>query len=491
MKKILLSTVLTVLIACSPAKKTIETTTTEVINDFEKTAKLYERFIAGEPNKTMLNLFFTQMPKGGDLHHHYTGTIYAETYLDWVKAKGWFINSCSLKIEQEAGNTEGCKSLTVDELMKNDALYRELLTLWSDKDFDNHYHNQPAPDQNFFYTFGYFGPVSNEYMQDGLQILKERAIAENVSYIETMLTRVGLKYSKIVNSTVSDVLIAQLEGAKSQKEVDLILDRIDNIYLKNDYFNTGVTSFIQMVDKLHSGMDDANFTMRYQTYGVRTLNPLHVYTDLLSGYLAAEGSNYIVGVNIVAPENNQIALDNYTLHMQMYNHLLRKYPDVNRALHAGELTLGMVRPKDLLFHIDEAIDIAKAQRIGHGIDLPYESEPIQLLSKLKEQAAIEINLTSNQFILGVEGKEHPYLIYSQYGVPLVISTDDSGVSRNNLTNEYVLLASRYQPSYAKIKEYVYNSIRYSFLSSALKDKMKQNLDKRFEVFEAEMASSGL
>jgi len=43
----------------------------------------------------------------------------------------------------------------------------------------------------------------------------------------------------------------------------------------------------------------------------------------------------------------------------MYNYLLRKYPIVNRSLYAGELTLGMVRPKDLTFHIEEAIDIAK------------------------------------------------------------------------------------------------------------------------------------
>lgn len=39
------------------------------------------------------------------------------------------------------------------------------------------------------------------------------------------------------------------------------------------------------------------------------------------------------------------------------------------------------------------------------------------------------------------------LIYSAYGVSIVICTDDSGASRNNLTGEYVMLAARYKPSY--------------------------------------------
>ena len=78
-------------------------------------------------------------------------------------------------------------------------------------------------------------------------------------------------------------------------------------------------------------------------------------------------------------------------------------------------------------------------------------------------------------------------IYATYGVPIVISTDDSGVSRNNLSHEYVLLARRYHPSYKTIKTYVYNSIEYSFLTPAEKTKMRAQLDKKFEIFEKEMS----
>lgn len=454
------------------------------------TSKFYESmFDGGNPNVAKLNLFFTKMPKGGDLHHHYSGTIYAETYLDWVAKKDWRIDTCTLRIVAAGERTgEGCDLITVQQLLADDTLYRKLLTLWSDKDYQNHSHDQPPPDSNFFNTFGYFGAVSDEYTDVGLNILKERALKENVLYIETMLSRVGVRGADYFDGDTAKTLSQLLRKAQSQEETDTVLDRITSALVGDKRFISSVNEFIAMVENNHCGIDDNDFVMRYQTYAVRVLDPIQVFTDLLAGYLAAEKSPLIVGVNIVAPENNGVALADYTLHMRMYRYLLGKYPHVNRALHAGELALGMVRPKDLTFHIQQARDIAQAQRIGHGIDLPYEQHCLELLKDLKDNAAVEINLTSNEFILGVEGNEHPYLIYSSYGVPLVIATDDSGVSRNNLANEYVLLASRYHPSYARIKKYVYNSIQYSFLEPADKASLKNLLDKRFVIFEREMTN---
>jgi len=476
--------------ACSSLPKKSHTSGNQAYN-YKQTEKFYQNTIReNEVDLAKLNLFFTQMPKGGDLHHHYTGTIYAETYLDWIKAKGWFINPCTskiAKIKDKNNKNQPCSVLNIDELSKNNSAYRKLLTLWSDKDYGNHSHDQPAPDTNFFNTFGYFGSISNEYMDKGLAILKNRAIKENVSYIETMLTRVGAKSSNYFSKPEINTLNNELHNAKNQQELNKIFDKITATLDKDKQFTDKIDSYVKMVNENHQGIDDEQFIMRYQTYVVRVLNPIQVFADLYASYLAVEKSPLVIGVNIVGPENNQIALDDYTLHMQMYNYLLNKYPNVNRALHAGELTLGMVRPKDLNFHIGQARSIAKAQRIGHGIDIPYEENSFTLLKDLKENAVIEINLTSNQFILGVEGNEHPYQIYAAYDVPIVIATDDSGVSRNNLSNEFVLLASRYKPDYALIKIYVYNSIKYSFLSDDNKKKQMVILDKRFIDFEKEVA----
>ena len=463
-------------------------------SNYEVTSNFYDTMLhygngglGDEVNIAALNLFLTQMPKGGDIHHHYTGTIYAETYLDWVGREGWRIDSCSLKIIKSGKPGLGCDALTAAALIADDSRYRQLLMLWSDKDFYNHSHQQPSPDVNFFNTFQYFGPVSDEYMDVGLNIIKQRALKENVSYIETMLSQVGVKSSDYFSSRELTNLNAQLREAHSQQAVDVVLGQLSDVLLGNEKFLNQVNAFTQMVENNHKGIDNDEFMMRYQSYAVRVLDPVQVFMGFLSAYRAAENSPLIVGVNILAPENNPVALADYTLHMRMYNYLLRRNSNVNRSLHAGELTGGMVRPKNLIFHIQQARDIAHAQRIGHGVDLPYEEDSLSLLADLKAHAAIEINLTSNQFILGVQGNEHPYLIYSAYGVPLVIATDDSGVSRNNLTNEYMLLASRYRPHYSKIKEYVYNSIRYSFLSHEDKATGVAMLNKKFERFEEKIA----
>jgi adenosine deaminase len=100
---------------------------------------------------------------------------------------------------------------------------------------------------------------------------------------------------------------------------------------------------------------------------------------------------------------------------------------------------------------------------------------------------IEINLTSNAFINGVQGESHPVTLVRHYGVPYVISTDDAGVTRHNLSNEYVLFASRYKPGYAELKKASYDSIRYSFLPDADKTRLIRQLDARFATFEARIA----
>lgn len=456
-------------------------------SDYQKTSRFYEgMFDGGKPNIARLNLFFTRMPKGGDIHHHYTGSIYAETYLDWVAKKAWFIDSCTLKIVTEKEQSK-CTALTVDQLMSDDRLYRKLLSLWSDKDYKNHFHEQPPPDSNFFSTFGYFGTVSNEFMDTGLKIIRQRAIDENVSYIETMLAKVKVKSKDFFASDEAGRLNGALRAAKSPDEIYRLLGEITTALKENKAFHAAVNDFVVMVDTNHQGIDSDGFTMRFQAYAARVADPLQVFLELLAGHMAADQSRLVVGVNIVAPENHHVALSDYTLHMQMFRYLHKQYPRVNRALHAGELTLGMVEPGDLGFHIRQAREIANAQRIGHGVDLPYEQQPIELLEDLKRNAAVEINLTSNEFILGVEGRAHPYLIYSSYGVPIVISTDDSGVSRNNLSHEYRLLAARYHPSYEQIKGYVYNSIQYSFLTPDEKLSSQALLDKKFDSFEKEMA----
>jgi hypothetical protein len=70
----------------------------------------------------------------------------------------------------------------------------------------------------------------------------------------------------------------------------------------------------------------------------------------------------------------------------------------------------------------------------------------------KKQVLTEINLTSNAVILGVAGKDHPLPLYRKFGVPVSFSTDDEGVSRIDLTHEYVRAVETYDFGYSDLKQ---------------------------------------
>jgi adenosine deaminase len=84
----------------------------------------------------------------------------------------------------------------------------------------------------------------------------------------------------------------------------------------------------------------------------------------------------------------------------------------------------------------------------------------------RDKVAVEINLTSNDVILGVKGKDHPLPLYLAAGVPVTLSTDDLGVSRTDLTHEYMRAVIEHGVSYTQLKQISRNSLTYSFLQGS-------------------------
>jgi len=155
------------------------------------------------------------------------------------------------------------------------------------------------------------------------------------------------------------------------------------------------------------------------------------------------------------------------LQMKMLDYLHSVYPKVPISLHAGELTLGLVPPEGLRFHIRQAVELGHAERIGHGVDVMYEDDARSLLREMAEKhVMVEINLSSNEAILGVKGAEHPFPLYRAARVPVALSTDDEGVSRIDITGEYVRAALDYHLSYQDLKQSARTGMEHSFLPGA-------------------------
>ena len=161
----------------------------------------------------------------------------------------------------------------------------------------------------------------------------------------------------------------------------------------------------QRRESLHCDAEPASAAckvmIRYVYQVLRDFPKEQVFAQTLAGFALASMDPRVVAVNFVQPEDGINSMRNYHLHMQMVDFAKRHYPNVHITLHAGELASGLVPPEGLRFHIREAIELGHAERIGHGVDIMYETGSDQLLKQMREKRiAVEIALTSNDVILG-------------------------------------------------------------------------------------------
>ena len=323
----------------------------------------------------------------------------------------------------------------------------------------------PTPGQasghdHFFSTFARFDAVGKQHRAEMVAATLEQAARDHVGYVELIsnpeqTNRVGRR----MQALNWDAHNYAVDLAQIQAELPTQVEAARAETAHTD---------AQVRQLLHC--DQANpapacaVEYRYVTYVLRTLPQPFVFGQMALNYalVAAGGSRY-VGVNIVAPEDDAVARTDYRAHMAMLRFFSARQPTVPLSLHAGELTLGLVPPADLSFHIRAAVE-AGARRIGHGVDLAYEDNPLGLLRTMRErQVAVEINLTSNDVILGVRGSAHPLSMYLAAGVPVVLSTDDEGVSRIDMTHEYQRAVSEQGLDYLTLKHIARNGLSYAFL----------------------------
>lgn len=437
-------------------------------------------------NEAALTAFFSQMPKGGDLHHHYSGSIYAEPLLAHAIVENFYLNTETMQVEKEkpsSGNWEQFSTLKNNGTL--DVYKQKIMQKWSVKDYN---HVDYPSDKLFFESFSKFSPAIEGNFGQGLLELKNRAITENVSYIETQLSTIPCSMNTDDLTSFNNRL-RQLAKAKDEKGITQSLDSVYNALQQKNAKSYASNFNTNFVAKLHNELkiDDERFKMRYQNFVLRFMEPVDLFKNLVIAFISADSSPLMAGVNIVSPEDGETSMKDYWLHMVMFKYCHSRFPNVKYTLHAGELTLGLVQPEDLTWHINAAIHIAGANRIGHGVDMAYEQNSYDLLQYMaRKDIPIEINLVSNEFILKVKENRHPLTLYKEFGVPIVISTDDAGILRTNMTEQYVLLAKRYKNiTYTDIKQFVYNSINYSFIQeNSVKKQLLKNLDSRFKTFES-------
>ena len=420
------------------------------------------------------------MPKGGDLHSHLSGAVYAESYLRWgiedglcVDRERMALRSCDAACEPDGAAVcpEDLGAAVADRTFRG-----RLIDALSTRNYG--IYERSGHDQ-FFATFAAFGAAGTRPAEMLAEVMA-RAGGQNVLYLELMLSPGMAEAAALAAGLAWDDDLAAMRAHLQDADLDRIAGRMADGLA--DMETQARTHMRCGTGEPSRGCD---VTVRFLAQVIRTRTAPEVFAQIVYGFHFARSSPLVVGINLVAPEDDPVALRDYTRHMRAIAFAAQSAPDVGISLHAGELTLGLVDPRHLRFHIREAVEIAGAQRIGHGTDVMYEDEPYELLALLDERdVLVEIILTSSDVILGVVGDEHPFPIYRAAGVPVALATDDEGVSRIDLTQEYQRAIETYDLSYADVKAMSYDSLTYGFLGAPEKRRLLAELDRRFDAFEA-------
>jgi len=421
----------------------------------QKTARYLDSIRRQPP---LLLAFLHDMPKGGDLHTHLYGAVYAEDLIDFAASDNFCIDRTTSQLI--APPCDSCQKYTSKPAIRcaydDHVLYNQIIDAWSMRNWRP---GDESGHDHFFATFDKFGPAVDGHEAESVASVIDRAAREHVQYIEFMHTADGLTSARLGLKLGWDAEFARMREKLLSGGLKEIAAATSKSLAEDD-----ARSRTQLKCGTPDAQPGCSVTVRYLYQVLRALPREAVFAQILLGFELASTDPRFVGLNLVQPEDEYVPIHDFNEHMAMLDYLHGVYPKVHITLHAGELAMGLVKPEDLTFHIRASVERGHAERIGHGVDVMYEKDPVGLL---KEMAArnvlVEMNLTSNDEILGVSGDDDPLRVYMKYGVPLAISTDDEGVSRSDMTHEYLRAVESYNLPYAELKRMTRQSLEHSFL----------------------------
>jgi adenosine deaminase len=426
----------------------------------EERTSAYLRSVRSQPLLALA--FLREMPKGADLHNHLSGSIYAESWIDFAADDGLCVDRTTAVLMAPPCDVS-CDSFNSKPAVScaygDHILYNTMVDGWSMR---NWIQGEESGHDHFFATFEKFSLASHNHTADMIAEAATRAAADHLQLLELMQTADGGQAAQLGARTGWDEQLPKLRD-------ELLAGGLKDIAAATSRKLTEDEA--KMRTRLKCGTREADpgcqLTVRYLYQVLRGLAPGQVFAQILLGFELASTDPRFVGLNLVMPEDWYVPMHDFELHMKMLNYLHEIYPKVHISLHAGELAMGLVPPDGLTFHVRDSVERGHTERIGHGVDVMNEHDPLGLLREMAERnVLVEICLTSNDLILGVKGDEHPLPVYMKYGVPVALATDDEGVSRSDMTHEYLRAVEEYGISYKDLKRMARLSLEHSFLPGA-------------------------
>ena len=158
-----------------------------------------------------------------------------------------------------------------------------------------------------------------------------------------------------------------------------------------------------------------------------------------------------VGINMAGREDNE---KGYALRfLDTYREMRRKYSGIQLSIHGGEKDSPGREVRDTL--------LLGATRIGHGV-----------------------NLITDPDILDKE-----WVLRERFGIPVCLNTDDAGVWDSDIVDEYYTAVTTFNLIWPEIVQMGRDSLAYSFAQSDVKERMLRDYDAAIRKFEKKYSST--
>lgn len=426
-------------------------------------ADFSERYeaIRDQATPEQLYRFLYALPKGGDLHHHFGGSLIPEwmwdTLTDPTRNGGdTFYSRERFSAAADAIDPQvfhhTIRQHTYDALPPQvQAEYVALseMTATERENWLNAFRlDAPGEGREVFFDHHWSrmgdihrNPhVSFELLAENLKAFA----AEGMRYLETQF---GL-YTKNHNDgtpLTDEEMIAMLEARLAQPDVA----------------DTGIqTRFLETI-------------LRFTPDALESLEETYAWVD-------AHRDRW-VGINMAGIEENG---KGYPLRfLSTYRKLRAKYPTLPLSIHAGE----MDGPDHNIRHTL----LLGASRIGHGVNILGDPDTLLMLQH-SERTLIEINLISNRLLEYVPDlDQHPFPELLRTGVPVCLNTDDRGMWDSNMTDEYYTAVTHFNLSWAELTQLARNSLRHAFVEEPVKTNLLADYEAALSAFEQDYATGSL
>ena len=418
------------------------------------------------------------MPKGGDLHNHLWGSMPIEDLIRWGREDGACVDPLDFTAYAKADCTD-TRLVSMSQATPGSALHKSILAAWSMEGFQG---DMLAAHDHFFAVFAkFYAVILKSHYPEGIAAAMTAAAEQGFSYVEFQHdfdadTAAALATSKMDATRTWDA------GYLIAKRKELVADTSFTAAIETSRSN--INDWMAEVSKLLGcgtalASPACDVTVRWLLSGCRYAAREWVFGQFVFGFELAQVQPAMLGINLVKPEEGDNSLAYYDDEMLAAGVLRAANAadpgrrPVHVSLHAGELVPAVMpvgQEKHLGFHIRHAVEIAGAERIGHGVDAlgettaPGQEELLALMAR--RNVFVEICLGSNALLLGVTGAAHPLAAYRKRGVPVALATDDMAIFRADAVDDWVRAVNEQHLGYRDLKELSRRSIEHSFLPGA-------------------------